>query len=67
MPSLPKRPTDKTLLDERRYVPLSSVQSLYDCRAEVIITHTPSTPDACTTRGEVYYQSSPSALLTIMV
>jgi hypothetical protein len=38
-----KKPADKTLLDE---VP-SSVQSLYDCRAKVIITHTPNTPDAC--------------------
>ena len=25
-----KRPTDKTPLDERRYIPLSSIQSLYD-------------------------------------
>ena len=28
---------------------LSSIQSLYDCRAEVIIKHAPSTSDACTT------------------
>ena len=40
-------------------------QSLYECRAEVIITHAPSTSDACTTRREVYCQSSPSALLTL--
>ena len=27
-------------------LPLSSVRSLYECRAEVTITHTPSTSDA---------------------
>ena len=58
----------KTPLDERRYVPLSSVQSLYECRAEVITTHAPSTSDSCEahaqTRREVYCQSCPLALLT---
>jgi hypothetical protein len=44
-----KKPTGKAPLDERRYVPLSSVQSLYDCRVEVIITHTLSTLGACET------------------
>jgi len=58
-----KKPTNKTLLDERRYIPFSSVQPLYDHRAKVIITHTPSTSDACTTRREIHYRSSPLALL----
>src|SRR5271168_5001395 len=56
-----KKPTDKTRWT--RYVPLSSVQSLYDCRAEIIVTYTPSTSDACPIRREVYCQSSPSTLL----
>jgi hypothetical protein len=42
-----KKPTDKAPLDERMYILLSSVQSLYDRRAKVTITHTPSTSDAC--------------------
>jgi hypothetical protein len=33
-------------------VSLSSVQSLYDCRAEVIIVHAPSTSDACETHAQ---------------
>jgi len=47
-----KKPIDKTPLDERRWVPLSSVQFLYECRAEVIITHAPSTSDACETHAQ---------------
>jgi hypothetical protein len=46
-------------------IPLSSVQSLYDCRAEVFIM--PGTPDAYETHArpiEVCCQSGPSALLT---
>jgi hypothetical protein len=43
---------DKTPLDERRYISLSSIQSLYDRRAEVTITHTPSTSDACETHAQ---------------
>ena len=46
-----RKPTDKTLPDEKRYVPLSSIQSLSDCKAEVIITHAPGTSDACETRA----------------
>jgi hypothetical protein len=62
-----KKPTDKPPRDERWYVPLSSVQSLDECRAEVIIMQAPSTlcmRDACTIRREVYCQSSLVALLT---
>jgi hypothetical protein len=61
-----KKPTDKTPLGKRRYIPLSSVQPMYHHRAKVTITHTPGTPnvwDACIARREVYCQSSPSALL----
>jgi hypothetical protein len=47
--------------------PLSGVRSLYDCRAEVIITHAPITSDAYATCREVYCQSSPSALLAFCV
>ena len=49
-----KKPTDETPAGRRRYTPLSSVQHLYDHKAKVTITHTPSTSDACTTRREVY-------------
>jgi hypothetical protein len=52
-----KKPADKNPLDERCYVPLSSVQSLYECRAEVIITHAPSTLDACETHVQPVEES----------
>jgi hypothetical protein len=61
---MPGNSLTRISLDEKRYVPLSSVQSLYDCRAEVITTYTLGTSDACMTRREVYCQSSPSALMT---
>jgi hypothetical protein len=48
---------------------LSSVQSMYECRAEVIITHAPSTSDACETHAQPVEKSivtlSPSALPTL--
>jgi hypothetical protein len=47
------KPADKTPLDERRYVLLSSVQSLYERRAEVIITHAPSSSDTCETYAQL--------------
>ena len=47
------KPTGKASLDEKRYVPLSRVQSLYDCRAEVIIPHAPGTSDACETHARL--------------
>ena len=56
------RATDKNPLDERKGVPLSSVQSLQERRAEVITTHPPNTSDACTTRRELHCQSSPSTV-----
>jgi hypothetical protein len=34
------------------YVPLFSVQSLYECRAEVIITHAPRTSGACVSHAQ---------------
>jgi hypothetical protein len=43
-----KKPTDKTP-PGRENMPLSGVQSLYDCRAKV--THTPSTSESCETRA----------------
>jgi hypothetical protein len=58
-----KRPTGKIPLDERRYVPFSSVQSLYDCRAEVIVTHTPSTSDA----RETYAQPMQKFITNMLV
>ena len=46
-----KKPTDKTPLGKRRYIPLSSVQPMYDHRAKVTITHTLSTPNVCETHA----------------
>jgi len=51
MPSLPRNPPIRRHWTRESVIPLSSVQSLYDCRAEVIITHTPSTSDACETHA----------------
>jgi len=51
-------------LDERREFLSPAFSPLYECRAEVITTHAPTTSNACETRREVYYQSSPSTLLT---
>jgi hypothetical protein len=47
-----EKPTDVAPLGERRYIPLSSVQSLYECRAEVIIAHVSSTLDTCETHAQ---------------
>jgi len=55
------------LLDQRRYVPLSSVQSLYECRAEVIITHAPSTSDACETHAQPVEKSIASLVLSALL
>jgi hypothetical protein len=46
-----KKPTDKTPLGKRRYIPLSSVKPLHNHRAKVAVTHTPSTPDVCETHA----------------
>jgi len=53
MPSLPRNPPIGPRWTRERVIPLSSVQSLYDCRAEVIITNTPSTSDVCETHARV--------------
>jgi hypothetical protein len=58
-----KKPTDKSPLDERRYIPLSSVQSLYDRRAEVTITHSPSTSDVYETHAQLVEKSIASLVL----
>jgi hypothetical protein len=55
-----KKPTSKTPRDGEMDVPLSSVQSLYECRAEVIITYTSSTPDACETHAQPVEESTAS-------
>jgi hypothetical protein len=47
-----KKPTSKTPRDGEMDVPLSSVQSLYECRAEVIITHAPCTSGAWETHAQ---------------
>jgi hypothetical protein len=58
-----KKPTDKPPLDERRYIPLSSVQSPYDRRAEVTITHSPSTSDVYETHAQLVEKSIASLVL----
>jgi hypothetical protein len=63
MPSLPRNPPIKTPLDERWYIPLSSVQSLYIVGAKVIITHTPSTSDACEMHAQPVEKSIASLAL----
>jgi hypothetical protein len=69
MPSLPRNPPIRSRLDERIRSPLSSAQSRYECRAEVIITHAPSTSDACEMHAQPVEKSIASlalrALLTL--
>jgi hypothetical protein len=60
-----KKPTNKALLDERRYIPLSSVQPLYDHRAKATITYTPSTSDACETHAQPVEKSLASLALRL--
>ena len=60
-----KKPTDKAPLDERRYIPLSSVQPLYDHRAKATLTYTPSTSDACETHTQPVEKSLASLALRL--
>jgi hypothetical protein len=53
-----KKHTDKDPRWRREGIFLfSSVQSLYECRAEVIITHAPGTLDACGTHTQLVEKS----------
>jgi hypothetical protein len=66
VPALADRnPPIKTPLDERRYIPLSSVQSLYVSRAEVIITHMLSKSDACEVHAQPVEKSIASLALRL--
>jgi len=54
-----------TVHDGYALVLLSSVQSLYDRRAEVIITHAPSVSDACETHARPVEKSIASPPLRL--
>ena len=60
-PSLPINPPT---LDKRSFFLAFSLCMVVEVKLS--FTHVPSTSDACTTRREVYCQSSPSALLTLL-
>jgi hypothetical protein len=57
-----KEPTDKTSLGERQYISLQRSVSVHS-RAEVIITHAPSTLDACETHAPSIEKSIASLVL----
>ena len=61
--SLLRNPPIRPFWTREGIIALSSVKSLYDCRAEVIITHTPSTSDACETHARPVEKSITSPAL----
>jgi hypothetical protein len=63
MPSPSRNPPIRSFWTREDVIPLSSVQSLYDFRAEVIITHTPSSSDACETHTRPVEKSIASLAL----
>src|SRR5271154_2865123 len=62
LPSLPRNPPIRPRWT-RESALLSSVQSLYECRAETIITHAPSMSDACETHAQSVEKSIASLVL----
>jgi hypothetical protein len=61
-----KKPADETPgWTRENELLLSSVQSLYECRAEVIITHAPSTSDACDMHAQSVEKSIASLVLRL--
>jgi hypothetical protein len=65
MPSLPRRNPPEDPAGREMVCFLSSVQSLYKCRAEVITTHAPSTSDACERHAQHVEKSISSQALPL--